>query len=262
MGVGARHTLFPMHWHLALVLLSRESGCQLPDANLHGKWSFRPLSRADRAVTRRGFSGEASSLHPDRSSLAPVDRTTRTAACKALPLCALNPGSATSFEDALAPGYGSCLLPLRLSSLYSQAKNGFPSARSRRFLSGFACRTRSPRLPCPCVFRTRLGTFRRGRLANPASACWFPVTTVTLKVTGIEGAGRNLCLLPSSLRSAADFSARPPLRGSDPPPPAILSVRILSHQGATPGGRGGDICLRDRCMKHTAAPRGQDTSCT
>ena len=65
--------------------------------------------------------GEASSLSAGRGSLAPTDRTTRAAACKALLLRASYPGSATSLEGALAPGYGSCLLPLRLPSLYSQA---------------------------------------------------------------------------------------------------------------------------------------------
>ena len=94
------------------------------------------------------------------------------------------------------------VLPLTPQIAFSlqSGENGFPSARSRRFLSGFACRTRSPLQPGPCVFRTRLGTFRRGRLASPASACWFPVATVTFEVTGIERAGRNFCPVPSSLR--------------------------------------------------------------
>ena len=61
MGVGARHTLFPGHWHLALALPSKEPGCQFPDANLRCKRSFRPLSRAVRTVSHHGLLGEASS---------------------------------------------------------------------------------------------------------------------------------------------------------------------------------------------------------
>ena len=107
-------------------------------------------------------------------------------------------------------------MPLTLQVAFSlqSGENGFPSARSRRFLSGFACRTRSPLQPGPCVSRTRLGTFRRGRLASPASACWSPVATVTLEVTGIERAGRNLCPVPSSLRPRPISRPVAPLEGN------------------------------------------------
>jgi len=88
-------------------------------------------------------------------------------ACKALLTAALYPGSASVFDGALAQGYGSCLLPLRLHSLYSQATR-FSVRPKQEVLSSFACRTHSPSPHRPCAFRSRIETFRRGRLAKRA----------------------------------------------------------------------------------------------
>ena len=56
-GLGVRHSLFPV-----LTLGAPLRGCQLPDAILHGKRSFRPHSRAVQRLAVTELSSEASWL--------------------------------------------------------------------------------------------------------------------------------------------------------------------------------------------------------
>ena len=56
-GLGVRHSLFP-----TLTLGAPLRGCQLPDAILHGKRSFRPHSRAVQRLAVTELSSEASWL--------------------------------------------------------------------------------------------------------------------------------------------------------------------------------------------------------
>ena len=93
-----------------------------------------------------------------RRSHASIIQTSRKSSCKVLKTSALFPGSALAFDETLAPGYGSNLLPLRLPLLYSQATL-FSVRLKQEVLFGFAGRTHSPsRLPF-FVFRVRVGTF-------------------------------------------------------------------------------------------------------
>ena len=121
MGVDARHAFFPNADIWRSVSLRGSPGCPLPDANLHGKWSVRPLSRAGRAITRDGDSGEASSPDVDRYSLTPIHPTRRRPTCKVHQVGAVTQGRPSLGSEAFAPGYGSCLLSRWLSFPYSQA---------------------------------------------------------------------------------------------------------------------------------------------
>src|SRR5580700_5707465 len=56
-GLGVRHSLFP-----TLTLGAPLRGCQLPDAILHGKRSFRPHSRAVQRLAVTELLSEASKL--------------------------------------------------------------------------------------------------------------------------------------------------------------------------------------------------------
>jgi len=136
------HALFPVRWHLALGLLSKESGCQLPDANLPWQGGFRPLSRAVRAVSHAAYWVRLLRRIGPRS-LTKTDTTKRKAACKVAQPSAVYPGSAAPSEGTLAPGYGSCLLPLRLPSLCSQAKR-FSFRLIRELVAGVCSPRRLP----------------------------------------------------------------------------------------------------------------------
>src|SRR5882724_7768584 len=58
MGLGVRHALFPV---LAFGA-PPQRGCQLPDAILHGKRSYRPRSRAVQRLAATGLLSEAFQL--------------------------------------------------------------------------------------------------------------------------------------------------------------------------------------------------------
>lgn len=112
--MGARHALFPRCWHLALDLLSREIGCQLPDANLLCKRSLRPLSRAGRPVHRSGDIGRGfcARLSATLAGAAPSDIATFR--LQSSSIRGVYPRTAPACGRAFAPGYGSHLLTLRL----------------------------------------------------------------------------------------------------------------------------------------------------
>ena len=85
----------------------------------------------------------------------------RQSSCKDLKTATFTPRSAASFEGALASGYGSYLLPLRLRLLSSQAIL-FSVRLKQEVLSELAIRTHSPSQRFSYVFRVRIETFRRG----------------------------------------------------------------------------------------------------
>ena len=190
-------------------LRSKESGCQLPDANLPGKWSSRPLSRAGRAVTRHG--SRVRLLRSSTPAARSLPRTERPA-----------PPPVKLFSGAGSTRGRPPLLKVRwpqvtgLASypsgrfLFTVGRSRFSVRPKQEVLSGFACRTRSPYQPGPCASRSRLGTLRRGRLAGPASTCWFPVASLTsVQVTGIETDRRNPACL-SHHSGCGRFLAPPP----------------------------------------------------
>jgi hypothetical protein len=175
--VDARHAFFPSATIWRSVSFRGSPGCSLPDANLHGKWSFRPLSRAGRTVTRDGFSGEASSPDIKRSSLTPIRPTWHRPACKVQQVGAFTWGRPPLDSEAFASGYGSCLLPLRLSYLLQSGEPVFRPPEAGGFvqlLPLFKTATGpTPRIDSsPFVFRVRVGIFWRGWLAGRISTCW------------------------------------------------------------------------------------------
>ena len=110
--------------------------------------------------------------------------TIQSPACKGLQDSVTYPGSATSFGGAFAPGYGSGLLPLRLTLLYSQAirfsappeAGGFPRFATPRPLPVLVVPFRFPVASRDLLVRSA----HQDVLNVPV-----PVSVMTLSVTGI-----------------------------------------------------------------------------
>jgi len=158
--VGVRHALFPGHWHLALVSLRGSPAASFPTLISVASGVFSLLAGLSGRFPVTAYWVRLLRLAGSRS-LSRSRPTTWSPACKVLQVSTLNPGSATSGGGALAPGYGSYLLPLRLHFLYSQAIR-FSVRPKQEVLSDFASRTHSPSQPALCVSRVRIETFRRG----------------------------------------------------------------------------------------------------
>jgi hypothetical protein len=115
-GMGVCQALFPM-----LTLGAHPcGGCQLPDAILHGKRSYRPRSRAVQCLAAAGFRVRLFSL------LGPM---VAPPACKPgqdtpaifFRVLTISTGSAAVFDSAFAPCHGSRLFTLRLHFTHSPA---------------------------------------------------------------------------------------------------------------------------------------------
>jgi hypothetical protein len=136
-------------WHLARI------GCQLPDAILHGKRSYRPHSRAVQRLAAAEF--RVKPLGSLRLAFADADwrtrwRHVRDCISASLPFSA---GTATVFDSALARCHGSGLLTLRLPfahmpavffstspaswKIYEACLLSDPSRRERSFCNTFQC---------------------------------------------------------------------------------------------------------------------------
>jgi hypothetical protein len=113
--------------------IRRRIGCQLPDAILHGKRSYRPRSRAVQRLTVTGLLSEAFQLAwagGCATGLRTRPRHVCDFVCASRPLSA---GSAAAFDSAFARCHGSRLLTLRLLSIRRPAVAFLPSPALERF---------------------------------------------------------------------------------------------------------------------------------
>jgi hypothetical protein len=140
--------------------LGASNGCRLPDAILHGKRSHRPRSRAVGRLASARLLSEAS-WPAWAGGCATGSRTRSRHDCDfdsaSRPVCS---GSATAVGGALAPCHGSDLLPLRLPFVHRPAVSFVTSPAFRKFFTGLAWPTWSPRLGsslCPAFRRLSLG---------------------------------------------------------------------------------------------------------
>lgn len=114
------------------------SGCRLPDANRHCKRRLRPLSRTGHAVAHAACWVRLL-RRPAGRSHTPNSTTTEDPAWNALQHPPLYPGSAPAVGGTLAQGYGSCLLPLRLLSIFQSGDPVFRPPAAGGFVR--PCRT-------------------------------------------------------------------------------------------------------------------------
>jgi hypothetical protein len=114
--------------------------CQLPDAILHGKRSYRPRSRAVRHLAANGLLSEAFQL-AWAGVCATGLRTRQRHACETFSASSpLSARSATVFYGTFAWRHGSRLFSLRLPSFTSQRWRFYHRGRSERFHG--SCRDR------------------------------------------------------------------------------------------------------------------------
>jgi len=136
-------------------------GCRFPDAILHGKWSFRPRSRAVQRLTVaefrvRLFSSLRLVVAPPAGK--PSQDTPAIGLFASWPFSA---GSAAAFGGAFARCHGSRLFTLRLPLAHSPATPFLTSPAFRKFF------TRPAQSSCPsrCVRSfVRLSAVFIGRL--------------------------------------------------------------------------------------------------
>jgi hypothetical protein len=135
-------------------------GCQLPDAILHGKRSYRPRSRAVQCLATAGLLSEAFQL-AWAGGCATGLRTRQRHACDflsaSLPLSAR---SATAFGGALARRHGSRLFTLRLPFIHKPAVAFLLSPAFQKVFTGPAetpCPSRCERSLCPAFQRLSFG---------------------------------------------------------------------------------------------------------
>jgi len=162
--MGVRHALFPVLAFGAIY------GCQLPDAILHGKRSFRPRSRAVQCLAVAELSSEA-------FQLASADGCATGLRTRSRHVC-----SFTSRLNHLAPGRPP-LLTVRLPEatglasylsgcLSSTARRySFQYRRPRKVFTGLArttCPSRKTRSFCPAFQRLSLG----GSISDSAVAAF------------------------------------------------------------------------------------------
>jgi hypothetical protein len=134
-GMGVCQALFPM-----LTLGAHPcGGCQLPDAILHGKRSYRPRSRAVQCLAAAGFRVRLFSL------LGPM---VAPPACKPgqdtpaifFRVLTISTGSAAAFDSAFALCHGSRLFTLRLPFTHSPAVSFLTSPALGSFSRGLPSR--------------------------------------------------------------------------------------------------------------------------
>jgi hypothetical protein len=135
-------------------------GCQLPDAILHGKRSYRPRSRAVQHFAVTGLSSEAFQL-AWAGGCATGLRTRRRHACDCSSASSpLSLRSAIAFDGALALCHGSRLFTLRLLFVHRPAVAFLPSPAFRKVFTGPAvasCPSRCERSLCPAFQRLSFG---------------------------------------------------------------------------------------------------------
>lgn len=221
---GVRHTLFP----ITGIGRSAVAGCQFPDAIPGGNSGLRSHSRTANRIAPVEFSSEAS-----RRSSSIVCRRSLAAPAKDgsayNPPCQRTPRTATPIKQrALAPGYGSNLLPLRLAFSTQSADAVFHACGivKEPLRLAFACQPGvSPSLFGPCappklnltVFGRELPSPTRQKRTDAHGSGHGPFTRVTVcrSTTGNQ---------PSALLSLG--SSRVLRRGFIPP--ACLASALQS----------------------------------
>ena len=141
---------------LSHACIGRLIGCQLPDAILHGKRSYRPRSRAVQRLAVAELLSEAFQL-AWTGGCATGLRTRSRHVCVFLSASSpISAGSATAVSSAFARCHGSRLLTLRLLFVHRSAVSFLTSPTFRRVFTGPA------ETPCPSRFRRSLcPAFRR-----------------------------------------------------------------------------------------------------
>ena len=147
-------------------------GCQLPDAILHGKRSYRPRSRAVQCLAAAGFRVRLFSL------LGPM---VAPPACKPgqdtpaifFRVLTISTGSAAAFDSAFAPCHGSRLFTLRLHFIHSPAVSFLTSPALGSFSRGLPSRRALPGanahfVPPFGVFLLADPAFMRDRPSRPS----------------------------------------------------------------------------------------------
>ena len=140
--------------------IRRPIGCQLPDAILHGKRSYRPRSRAVQRLTATELSSEAFQLAWAGVCATGLRTRSRHVYDKLSASPPLSPGSAAAFDGALARRHGSRLLTLRLPSIHRPAASFVTPPTSREVFTDpavVACPPRVERLICPAFRRLSSG---------------------------------------------------------------------------------------------------------
>jgi len=191
-GVGARHTLFPVYWHLALGLVSNDSGYQLPDANLRCKRNSRPLSRAVRTVS--GATCRVRLLRRGRPPLAFREsiRRSKYPPAKLIRYSPLTLGRLLLMAGRWPRVTGLASYPSGCFSLQS-GDSVFRSPEAG-VLPEIASSSSSPlpRLPLRIPIAPRNPTGEPGSPGVEVT-CWFPVATVTISVTGFTSTAETVC---------------------------------------------------------------------
>ena len=121
--------------------IRRLIGCQLPDAILHGKRSYRPRSRAVQHLAVAGLSSEAFQLAWAGGCATGLRTRSRHVYVFLSASSPLSAGSAAAFGSAFARCHGSRLLTLRLPFVHRSAVSFLTSPT---FSEGFhgSCRDR------------------------------------------------------------------------------------------------------------------------
>ena len=140
--------------------IRRLIGCQLPDAILHGKRSFRPRSRAVQRLAAAGLLSEAFQLASAGGCATGL--RTRSRHVQDFPSASppLSAGSTTASGRAFARCHGSRLLTLRLPFVHRSAVSFLTSPTSRKVFTGpaqTACPPRFGRSLCPAFRRLSFG---------------------------------------------------------------------------------------------------------
>jgi hypothetical protein len=158
--------------------IRRLAGCQLPDAILHGKRSFRPRSRAVLRLAVTGLLSEAFQLAwagGCATGLRTRSRHVRDCIFASSPLSAR---SATAFGGALARCHGSRLLALRLPFVHRSAVPFLTSPTFRKVFTGPAQTACPPRLERSLCHTFRRLSFGRPRFRGTARAARSVLDTV------------------------------------------------------------------------------------
>ena len=138
----------------------RRIGCQLPDAILHGKRSYRPRSRAVQRLAVTGLSSEAFQLAWTDGCATGLRTRLRHVCFLVSASSPLSAGTATAFGSALARCHGSRLLTLRLPFVHRSAVSFLTSPTSWKVFTGpaeAACPSRFERSLCPAFQRLSFG---------------------------------------------------------------------------------------------------------
>jgi len=153
-GMGVRHALFPGAG------IRRRTGCQLPDAILHGKRSYRPHSRAVQRLAAAELLSEAFQLAWAGGCATGLRTRSRHVCGLGSASSPLSAGTAAASGSALARCHGSRLLTLRLPLVHRPAVSFLTSPTLWKVFTSraeAACPSRFGRSLCLAFQRLSLG---------------------------------------------------------------------------------------------------------